>query len=214
MKLARPDVFHPRILLAGDGDGDGLVAALRRRGLHARRCSWDDPVTVSADLVILQRIRGYADRRAELLAWTRRVRHLLNPPAAVAWNLGERHLDELEAAGVSVLRGVPADAALIFLAGRQSHAFAGAGPIEPEFEVWEAGHAALASAAERAGVAAGELLYARVDVVGTRLVALDLVGPSLGWRCLGSGDREQAERRFALAVESACERLGLGPLSH
>ena len=36
MKLARPDVFHPRIVLAGcpalpEGDGDdaGLVAALR-----------------------------------------------------------------------------------------------------------------------------------------------------------------------------------------
>ncbi|MGH3561906.1 MAG: hypothetical protein ACRDTN_08940, partial [Mycobacterium sp.] len=41
MKLARPDIFHPRIVLAGDrrlgkGDDAGLVTALRNRGLHAR----------------------------------------------------------------------------------------------------------------------------------------------------------------------------------
>ena len=40
MKLVRPDVFHPRIVLAGcralpEGDGDdaGLVEALRARGV-------------------------------------------------------------------------------------------------------------------------------------------------------------------------------------
>ena len=50
VKLARPDLFHPRIVLAGcpalpEGDGDDaeLVAALRKRGLHARWLSWDDP---------------------------------------------------------------------------------------------------------------------------------------------------------------------------
>ena len=43
MTLARPDIFHPRIVLAGcaklvhgDGDDDGLVEALRARGLAAR----------------------------------------------------------------------------------------------------------------------------------------------------------------------------------
>ena len=53
VKLARPDVFHPRIVLAGcpalvEGDGDDaeLVAALRKRGLHARWLSWDDPETL------------------------------------------------------------------------------------------------------------------------------------------------------------------------
>ena len=44
MKLARPDIPHPRIVLAGSRGGDdaGLVAALRTRGLHARWLSWDD----------------------------------------------------------------------------------------------------------------------------------------------------------------------------
>ncbi len=77
MKLARPDVFHPRIVLAGcpalpEGDGDdaGLVAALRKRGLHARWLSWDDPATLEADLVILRATWDYIDRLDEFLAWT------------------------------------------------------------------------------------------------------------------------------------------------
>ncbi|MEB4210419.1 hypothetical protein [Mycobacterium sp. 94-17] len=218
MKLARPDLFHPRIVLAGsDGDAAataddaGLVGALRRRGLHARRLPWDDPDTAGADLVILRSDAGTRDRRDEFLAWTRRVSHLLNPPAAVAWNLDERYLRDLDDAGVPTTpRGTAPEASLIFLGGEQSHAW----PVEPEFESWDLGYAAIAAAAGRAGIAAGELLYARADVAGDRLLALDLVAPSLGWRRLDTAARDLAQRRFALAVESACDRLGLGPLSH
>lgn len=217
MKLARPDIFHPRIVLAGheddaghrprNPDDAGLVPALRARGLHARWLSWDDPETLDADLVIL---RATADRRDELLGWTRRVRHLLNPPDAIAWNLDERYLRDLQDAGVPTLAGGTVEATLIFLGGEQSHAW----PVEPEFEAWDLGYAALAAAASRAGIAARDLLYARVDVAGDRLVRLDLVAPSLGWRHLDAGARERGQRDFALAVESACERLGLGPFSH
>jgi hypothetical protein len=207
MKLARPDVFHPRIVLAGPGDDPGLVAALRQRGLHARWLPWDDPETLDADLVIL---RAAADRHDEFLGWIRRVRHLLNPPHAVAWNLDERYLRDLESDGVPTLPHGTAQAALIFLGGKQSYAW----PVEPEFESWDLGHAALAAAADRAGVAARDLLYARADVAGDRLVRLDLVAPPLGWRHLDADTRERAQREFALAVESACERLGLGPFSH
>jgi hypothetical protein len=222
MKLARPDVFHPRIVLAGSGhaaagtaDDAGLVAALRRRGLHARWLSWDDPETAGADLVILRAAADDPHRRDEFLAWTRAMRHLLNPPGVVAWNLDERYLRDLEDDGVPTMRARPpgravAAATLIFLGGKQSHAW----PEQPEFESWDVGHAALAAAAGRAGIGAAELLYARVDVAGDRLVSLDVVAPALGWRHLDAGARELAEHRFALAVESACERLGLGPLSH
>ncbi len=110
MKLARPDVFHPRIVLAGcpqlvdgDGDDDGLLEALRRRGLHARWMSWDDPQTEDADLVILRATWDYAERREEFLAWTARVRNLLNAPQVVAWNSDKRYLDDLSAAGVPTL---------------------------------------------------------------------------------------------------------------
>lgn len=107
MKLARPDVFHPRIVLAGcaalpEGDGDdaGLVQALRGRGLHARWLSWDDPAVLRADLVILRATWDYIDRLDEFLSWTRRVRLLLNPPGVIAWNTDKRYLSDLAAAGV------------------------------------------------------------------------------------------------------------------
>lgn len=217
MKLARPDLFHPRIVLAGSSGGAGraaddagLVGALRRRGLHARWLSWDDPETAGADLVIL-RAAGGRDRRDEFLAWTRRMRHLLNPPAALAWNLDERYLRDLEDDGVPTAPDPPvAQASLVFLGGERSHAW----PLEPEFESWDLGHAALTAAAGRAGIATRELLYARVDVAGDRLAGLDLVAPVLGWRRLDPTTRELAQGRFAVAVASACERLGLGPLSH
>jgi hypothetical protein len=223
MKLARPDVFHPRIVLAGSAqhpggaaDDVGLVTALRRRGLLARWSSWDDPETNRADLVILRVGRDYARRPEEFLAWTTRVGNLLNPRPAVAWNLTARYLGDLAAAGVPTLsQGTPTDpVALAFVGGEQSHAFTGAHAVEPEFEVWDAGHAALAVAADRAGIRTGELLYARVDVVGDRVAGLDVVAPELGWRRLDPATRDSAQRRFAVAVESVCERLGLGPFSH
>jgi hypothetical protein len=212
MKLARPDVFHPRIVLAGcrrHPDDAGLVSALRTRGLHARWLEWDDAQTVGADLVILRETPD-ADRRDAFLAWTRRVKNLLNPPAVVAWNLGARYLDDIENAGVPTLPDATAQSTLIFVAGQQSHAW----PGEPEFESWDLGYAAIAAAAERAEIRSSELLYARVDVSDARVAGLDVVAPSLGWRQLDAGARELAERQFALAVESACERLGLGPFSH
>ena len=151
MKLARPDIRHPRIVLAGSADGDdaGLVAALRTRGLHAHWLSWDDPRTLDADLVIL---RDSSDH-AEFLAWTKRVPNLLNAPDVVAWNTGRRHLRDLGRAGVPVLRGrrpsgSAVRTALVFLGGIQSHAFVENSPIEADFELWDLGQAALQATAD------------------------------------------------------------------
>jgi hypothetical protein len=309
MKLARPDVFHPRIVLAGcpalpEGDGDdaGLVAALRKRGLHARWLSWDDQCTLDADLVILRATWDYIDRLDEFLAWTTRVPNLLNAPGVVAWNTDKRYLADLAEAGVPTVPGrffdpgervrlpsgefvvKPAvgmgsvgasrftdhdaareyaavlhdegrtvlvqpydprveegETALVFLHGGQSHAFT-KGPIlpppgqrpvfdesgtyaeesltpaEPDFELWALGHAALAAAAAHLGIGVDEFLYARVDVLGgaddVQVLELELVEPSLGWRQLDASTRSRQQREFALGVESALERLGLGPLSH
>jgi hypothetical protein len=311
VKLARPDVFHPRIVLAGcgqlpegDGDDDGLVAALRGRGLHARWLAWDDPETLDADLVILRATWDYVERLDEFLAWTRKVRNLLNAPDVVAWNTDKRYLLDLAEAGVATVpteafapgekvrlpsarevvvkpaigigsvgarrftdrRAARAHAAalqsqgravlvqaydgrveregetaLVFIAGRQSHAFikkvmlppAGRAPeldetgtyaverlqpADPDFEVWDLGVVALDAAAENLGVDASEFLYARVDVIGgiddPRLLELELVEPSLGWLQLTPEDRSLRQRDFVLGVESALDRLGLGPLSH
>jgi hypothetical protein len=91
-------------------------------------------------------------------------------------------------------------------------------PADPDFEVWDVGHAALTAAAAHLGIDVGELLYARVDVIGDRrdahVLELELVEPSLGWRQLDETTRNRQQRAFALGVESALERLGLGPLSH
>lgn len=206
MKLARPDIRHPRIVLVGNRDGEdaGLVAALRKRGLHARWLCWDDPDTVHADLVILRTVTDYSDRLDAFLAWTKQVLNLLNAPNVVAWNLRD--------AGAPA---TTATTALIFLGGVQSHAFTTRQTVDADFELWDVGQGALAVAAEQAGVGADELLYARVDVTADgRLAGLDLVAPSLGWQLLDDSTRDAAQRQFALGVESALERLGLGPLSH
>lgn len=221
MKLARPDIRHPRIVLAGSADGDdaGLVAALRTRGLHAHWLSWEDPRTLDADLVIL---RDSSDHK-EFLAWTKRVPTLLNAAEVVAWNTGRRHLRDLGRAGVPVLRGrrpsgSAVRTALVFLGGVQSHAFVEGSPIDADFELWDLGQAALQAAADHLSIGVEELLYARADVIeeagGAALAELDLVAPSLGWALLDDDAREDAQRQFALCVESALDRLGLGPLSH
>lgn len=286
----------------GDGDDDGLVDALRQRGLHARWLSWDDPGALDADVVILRATWDYIDRLDEFLAWTRRVRNLVNPPDVVVWNTDKRYLADLADHGVPTVPSLffargekirlprgevvvkPAigagsvgalrfsdpdearahavalqaedrtvlvqpydpriedgETALVFLGGRQSHAFT-KGPIlpppgqapafdesgtyaeetltpaEPDFEVWDVGHAALAAAADHLHMDVGDLLYARVDVIGDRrdaqVLELELVEPSLGWRQLDEGTRARQQREFALGVESALDRLGLGPLSH
>ncbi len=107
MKLARPDIRHPRIVLAGcpalpEGDGDDaeLVAALRQRGLAARWLSWDDQEALRADLVILRAAWDYIDRLDEFLEWSNRVANLLNAPAVVAWNTDKHYLADLADAGV------------------------------------------------------------------------------------------------------------------
>jgi glutathione synthase/RimK-type ligase-like ATP-grasp enzyme len=308
VKLARPEVFHPRIVFAscpalpeGDSDDEGLVEALRTRGLQVRWQSWDDPATLDADLVVLRATWDYSERLPEFLTWTRAVRNLVNPPELVAWSTDKHYLLDLAEDGLPIVptqyyapgesvripsgevvvkpavgagsvgaqRFVDAAAAvahaetlqagdravlvqpydprisvgetaLVFLNGQPSHAFtkgpilppAGRGPefeqtgtfaaeklgaADPDDEIWEVGHAAVAAASRRFGIAGRDLLYARVDVIGgaddPRLLELELVEPSLGFRQLGATEKRRAERDFALGVESALNRLGLGPLS-
>ncbi len=220
MKLARPDIRHPRIVLAGSPDGDdaGLVAALRDRGLHARWLSWTDPGTLDADLVILRE----SSDQAEFFAWTRQVPNLLNAPDVVAWNTGGHHLRDIRDAGVPVQgrrpSGTAVHTALVFLGGAQSHAFVEKSTVDADFEVWDLGQAALHAAADRIGIPVDQLLYARVDVIGepgaAALTELNLVAPQLGWRLLSTTVRADKQRQFALCVESALEQLGLGPLWH
>lgn len=162
-------------------------------------------------------------------------------------DLAREHALALHADGQTALvqpydpRIADGETALVFLGGEQSHAFtkgpllpAPGGraaldesgtyaeeslqPAEPDFELWDVGHAALRAAAANLDIDVTELLYARVDVIGgpedPRLLELELVEPSLGWRQLDEATRAAQQRRFAIGVESALDRLGLGPLSH
>lgn len=287
----------PRLVLAGcaalpagDGDDDGLLAALAERGLSAQWLAWDDPATASADVVILRATWDYIDRLDEFLAWTTGVPRLLNAPAVVAWNTDKRYLADLAADGVPVVPSVfvapgeqvelpvgevvvkPAvgagsvgalrfddgvaaaehaatlhaagqtaliqpydpridegETALVFLRGEPSHAFTkgpilpppgGApafdesgtfaterlAPVEPAAELWDLGHLALRAAAAHLALDVGDLLYARVDVIGAAtdavVLELELVEPSLGWRQLAEPARRVQQRRFAAAVEA------------
>ena len=125
------------------------------------------------------------------------------------------------------------ETALVFLGGRQSHAFT-KGPIlpppgsrpafddsgtyaeesltpaDPDFELWDVGHAALAAAAAHLGIDVAELLYARVDLIGgptdPQLLELELVEPSLGWRQLDAATRSRRQRDFVVGVEDTLER--------
>ena len=109
------------------------------------------------------------------------------------------------------------ETALVFLGGEQSHAFtkgpmlppAGERPVfdpsgtyaeesltaaDPDFELWDVGHAALDAAAAHLEISATDLLYARVDVIGgpdnPLLLELELVEPSLGWRQVDRATRD------------------------
>lgn len=221
MKLARPDIFHPRIVLAGAGElgdeGDaGLIAALADRGLNARLLAWDDPQALDADLVILRTAGG--ERRAAFADWATRVPQLLNAPEVVAWNSAASYLSDLQCDGVATWEGSqpPPITALVFFGGGRSHAF-GAEGADPDFELWDLGRAALRAAAERLSIRIDELLYARADVTGTaadpRLVRMDLVAPQFGWQYLDAEERQLAQRRFAVQVGTALDRLGLGPFA-
>ena len=157
------------------------------------------------------------------------------------------HAADLQDGGSTVLvqpydaRVIHGETAMVFLGGRQSHAFTKGpmlpepgeaqvldpsgsyareqlSPADPDFELWDVGHAAIAAAAEHLGISPTELLNARVDVIGGRrdpqVLELELVEPGLGRGQLDENTRELQQRRFALEVESALDRLGLGPLSH
>ncbi len=133
------------------------------------------------------------------------------------------HAAALHAAGSTALiqpydsRVEDGETALVFLSGEQSHAFtkgpmlppAGERPVfdpsgtyaeeslssaEPDFELWDVGHAALDAAASHLNMKATDLLYARVDLIGgpddPRLLELELVEPSLGWRQLDATTRD------------------------
>ncbi|MGP9581457.1 MULTISPECIES: ATP-grasp domain-containing protein [unclassified Brachybacterium] len=104
-------ITHPDTFLAADPELDSvpLVAALRRRGVHAEQLVWHDGAVdwASYDLVVLRSPWDYSLRPAEFEAWLDRAAGLtrvLNEPELVRWNMDKRYLEQLAAAGIP---GVP-----------------------------------------------------------------------------------------------------------
>jgi glutathione synthase/RimK-type ligase-like ATP-grasp enzyme len=90
----------------GDGDAALLVDALAVRGVAAGPAVWDDPAERwgTYDLVVVRTVWDYVDRRDAFLAWARSVPRLANPAGLLAWNTDKRYLEDLERAGLPVVR--------------------------------------------------------------------------------------------------------------
>jgi glutathione synthase/RimK-type ligase-like ATP-grasp enzyme len=106
-----------------DDDDRPLVPALARRGVTAEPVVWDDPTIDWArfDLTVLRSTWDYTTRRDAFVTWARSVPRLANPAELIEWNSDKRYLDDLAAAGVSVVPSrfvPPGDAAQLPLEGR------------------------------------------------------------------------------------------------
>jgi hypothetical protein len=91
-----------------DPDDRPLAAALRAQGLAVAIVAWDDDAFdwASARLVFLRNPLDYFHRLDEFLAWAERVSRLtalVNPLAALRWNLHKGYLVELAERGAPVV---------------------------------------------------------------------------------------------------------------
>ncbi|MGH7336344.1 MAG: ATP-grasp domain-containing protein [Myxococcota bacterium] len=91
-----------------DADDRPLAAALRAAGVEVAIVAWDDPGFdwAAARLVVLRNPWDYFHRLDEFLAWAERVSRvttLVNPLAALRWNLHKGYLVELAERGAPVV---------------------------------------------------------------------------------------------------------------
>jgi glutathione synthase/RimK-type ligase-like ATP-grasp enzyme len=108
-------VTSPRIALATcsslpalDSDDAPLVPAFAQRGVVAEPVVWDDPAVDWSvyHLVLIRSTWDYTDRPREFLEWVRRVEQstrLINPAAAVEWNIDKSYQRTLERAGLPIV---------------------------------------------------------------------------------------------------------------
>jgi hypothetical protein len=91
-----------------DPDQEPLLGALKDAGLAARLLPWDDPAADPGafDVCVLRSTWNYP-RNAEAFArWIERAgasTRLLNPAAAVRWNMHKGYLRDLQRAGVRIV---------------------------------------------------------------------------------------------------------------
>ena len=105
----------PRLALATcaelpdlDQDDHALRDALTQRGIAHEAVVWDDPTVDwgAYPHVVIRSTWDYTERPAQFADWTRRVERtstLLNPAAAVGWNIDKNYLRDLENTGVPIV---------------------------------------------------------------------------------------------------------------
>ncbi|MFI6513142.1 RimK family alpha-L-glutamate ligase [Streptosporangium sp. NPDC050855] len=98
-----------------DDEKEIAVAAWAEAGITGRVERWDDPGVdwAAFDAVVVRTTWDYVDRRAEFLAWARRVgsvTRLLNPADVLERNTDKTYLRELDAPIIPTYWGVPGEA--------------------------------------------------------------------------------------------------------
>lgn len=88
-----------------DPDEPLLLDALRARGADPVLAAWDDPDVDwrSFDLTVVRSTWNYHLAPDAFLRWIDRAPRLVNPAAALRWNVHKRYLADLEARGVPVV---------------------------------------------------------------------------------------------------------------
>ena len=89
-----------------DREGGMLLAACREAGIDARPVVWDDGAVDwgAFETVLIRSTWDYPAKQERFAAWARaRGERLLNPLAAVEWNLSKRYLKELERWGLPIV---------------------------------------------------------------------------------------------------------------
>lgn len=89
------------------GDDPALLGELRRRGLEAEICSWNDPSLAwdQASMVVVRSTWDYTFDRDAFLTWTELIGpRLHNSARLIAWNSDKRYLADLAEAALPVVR--------------------------------------------------------------------------------------------------------------
>jgi O-ureido-D-serine cyclo-ligase len=106
--MARVALVTATATSGADPDEVPLLDALIWQGVDASVVAWDDRSVDwgSFDLAVVRSTWDYAPRAREFGRWLRRVERrtrLMNPAAAIEWNIDKHYLAELAAAGLPVV---------------------------------------------------------------------------------------------------------------
>nr|NLD41540.1 glutathione synthetase [Actinomycetales bacterium] len=104
---------NPRVTLVTSSDlpnlsadFEGLLEALRERGVDPRIAVWDDPEVdwVAAGLTIVLTVTDFADRVEEFFDWAESVPKLLNNAQILRWSSDKHSLQDLEQRGMPTIK--------------------------------------------------------------------------------------------------------------